>query len=169
MNFFAFRHNLLSSLFAAGCLALLGICARAHAATHVSSPLADKKLNERVNALLSKMTLDEKIGQLVQYTAGLPTGPSTHPQDYKTMIAAGEVGSLFNVTDAQTMDAYQRIAVEKSRLHIPLLFGQDVIHGYNTTFPVPLGMAATFDPVLVESAARMAAIEASNDGVRWAF
>ena len=168
MIFFSIRRKFFASI--AAILCWLSLAAGTNArAEHANNPLADKKLNERVNALLSKMTLDEKIGQLVQYSAGLPTGPSTHPQDYKTMIAAGQVGSLFNVTDAQTMDEYQRIAVEKSRLHIPLLFGQDVIHGYNTTFPVPLGMAATFDPALVESAARMAAVEASNDGVRWAF
>jgi beta-glucosidase len=165
----AFRRNLLASMAATGCCVLLASGVEAQAAARPSNPLADKALKARVAALLSKMTLDEKIGQLVQYSAGLPTGPSTHPQDYKTMIAAGEIGSLLNVTDAQTMNSYQRIAVEKSRLHIPLLFGQDVIHGYNTTFPVPLGMAATFDPDLVQAAARMAAVEASNDGIRWAF
>ena len=166
---FPIRRKFFASIFAILGWLSLASGTPAQAATHASNPLTSKKLNERVNALLAKMTLEEKIGQLVQYSAGLPTGPSTHPQDYKTMIAAGQVGSLFNVTDAQTMDDYQRIAVEKSRLHIPLLFGQDVIHGYNTTFPVPLGMAATFDPELVQAAARMAAVEASNDGVRWAF
>ncbi len=134
-----------------------------------NNQLADKHLNERVNALLSKMTLEEKIGQLVQYSAGVPTGPATDRQDYKTMIAAGEVGSLFNITDAKTTNMYQHISVEKSRLHIPLLFGQDVIHGYNTVFPVPLGLAASFDPALIQATARMAAIEASADGIRWTF
>ena len=134
-----------------------------------NTQLTNKHLNARVNALLSTMTLEEKIGQLVQYSAGVPTGPATDRQDYPTMIAAGEVGSLFNITDAKTTNMYQHIAVEKSRLHIPLLFGQDVIHGYNTVFPVPLGLAASFDPAMIQATARMAATEASADGIRWTF
>lgn len=131
--------------------------------------LSDKKLNERVNALLAKMTLAEKVGQLVQYSAGTPTGPATDRQDYPTMIAAGEVGSLLNINDAKTANMYQKIAVEKSRLHIPLIYGLDVIHGYQTVFPVPLALAASFDPDMVQATARMAATEASADGIRWVF
>jgi beta-glucosidase len=131
--------------------------------------LASSALNKKVDALLTKMTLKEKIGQLVQYSAGTPTGPGTGLSNFDTMIAAGEIGSLLNVTDPAKLDAFQKIAVEKSRLHIPLLFGFDVIHGYRTIFPVPLGMAASFDPGLVQEAARMAATEASADGIRWVF
>jgi beta-glucosidase len=85
------------------------------------------------------------------------------------MVEAGEIGSLLNVTDPAKLNAFQKLAVNKSRLHIPLLFGFDVIHGYRTTFPVPLGMAASFDPTLVQQSARMAATEASADGIRWVF
>jgi beta-glucosidase len=145
---------------------------RAHAETPAHAPnaqLADKQLNKRVDALLAKMTLEEKVGQLVQYSAGAPTGPNSTGQAYKTMVVAGQVGSLFNISDAKTANLFQKAAVEKSRLHIPLIFGLDVIHGYNTTFPVPLGLAASFDPDLVQATARMAASEASADGIRWVF
>ena len=85
------------------------------------------------------------------------------------MIAAGEVGALLNVIDAKKANQFQHIAVEKSRLHIPLMYGFDSIHGYRTIFPVPLGLASSFDPALVEATARMAAQEASADGIRWVF
>lgn len=134
-----------------------------------NSQLTDKALNKKVDALLSQMTLEEKVGQLVQYPAGELTGPGTGRQDYATMIAAGQVGSLLSLTDRKKANAFQHIAVEKSRLHIPLIFGMDVIHGYNTIFPVPLGMASSFDPELVQATARMAAQEASADGIRWVF
>ena len=115
------------------------------------------------------MTLEEKIGQLVQYSAGQPTGPGTGRTDYKEMIAQGQIGALLNVIDTPLINEYQRIAVEKSRLHIPLLFGLDVIHGFRTEFPIPLGMASTWDPALVEKASHVAALEASAIGIRWTF
>jgi beta-glucosidase len=139
-------------------------------APHASTALADKKLNARVDALLEQMTLEEKIGQLVQYTSGSTiTGPTGEKLDYDAMLAKGEIGSLFNVTGAQATNHYQHIAVEKSRLHIPLLFGLDVIHGQHTTFPVPLAMAASFDPSIVEQASHLAAQESRQDGVNWVF
>ena len=122
----------------------------------------------RIEKLLKQMTLEEKIGQLNQYSAGSPTGPGTGRSNYEEMITKGEVGSLFNVTGPQ-VNTYQRLAVEKSRLKIPLIFGLDVIHGYRTTFPTPLAMSATWQPDLVEKAARVAAVEASHDGIRWTF
>jgi beta-glucosidase len=131
--------------------------------------VADPKLDGRAESLLHRMTLEEKIGQLVQYSAGQPTGPGTGRSDYKKMIAQGQVGALLNVTDTRQINEYQHIAVEKSRLHIPLLFGLDVIHGFRTEFPIPLGMASTWDPALVEQAARVAALEASSVGIRWTF
>jgi len=131
--------------------------------------LTDPALNKKVDALLNKMTLEEKVGQLVQFSVGTPTGPGTGRQSYDAMIAAGQVGALLNVTDAKTANKFQHIAVEKSRLHIPLMFGFDSIHGYRTIFPVPLGLASSFDPALVEATARMAAQEASADGIRWVF
>src|SRR3979411_3330124 len=112
--------------------------------------IADPKLDGRVESLLHGMTLEEKIGQLVQYSAGQATGPGTGRTDYKDMIAKGQIGSLLNVIDTPLINEYQHIAVEKTRLHIPLLFGLDVIHGFRTEFPIPLGMASNWDPGLVE-------------------
>ncbi len=142
---------------------------RTKAAAGWSNPLDSPSLEKKVEALLQKMTLEEKIGQLVQYSAGQATGPSSGRTDDKDMIRKGQVGSLFNVTGSRETNALQRIAVENSRLHIPLIFGLDVIHGYRTTFPIPLGLAATWNPEVVEKAARVAAQEASAGGVRWTF
>src|SRR5579859_6813081 len=133
------------------------------------SPLTDPAIEKRVEALLKQMTLEEKVGQLAQYSSGAPTGPSAGNADYPSMIERGEVGSLFNLDSARAANQYQHIAVEKSRLHIPLLFGLDVIHGFRTTFPVPLALASTWDPSIVEKAARIAAQESSAAGVRWTF
>ncbi|PYT97021.1 MAG: beta-glucosidase [Acidobacteria bacterium] len=115
------------------------------------------------------MTLEEKVGQLVQYSAGQPTGPGTGRTDYDDMIRKGEVGALFNITAAKQVNAFQHVAVEQSRLHIPLLFGLDVIHGFRTEFPIPLGLASSWNPELVEQTARVAAQEASASGIRWTF
>jgi len=134
-----------------------------------SSPLADPAIDNKVEQLLKQMTLDEKIGQLNQYSAGAPTGPGTGRSGYPEMIAKGQVGSLFNLIGAKEANAMQHVAVEKSRLHIPLIFGLDVIHGYRTIFPVPLALSASWDPTLIEQTARIAAREASTDGIRWTF
>ncbi|MHB8389878.1 MAG: beta-glucosidase BglX [Acidobacteriaceae bacterium] len=134
-----------------------------------NAQLADPALSKKVDALLSKMTLEEKVGQLVQFSSGAPTGPGTGRQGYDAMIAAGQMGAMLNVADPKTANAFQRIAMEKSRLHIPLMFGFDSIHGYRTVFPVPLALASSFDPSLVQATARMAAQEASADGIRWVF
>jgi beta-glucosidase len=138
-------------------------------ASSVSGDINDPRLDARVEALLRKMTMDEKVGQLVQYSAGQPTGPGTGRTDYEDMIAKGGIGSLFNIATARETNAYQHLAVEKSRLHIPILFGLDVIHGFRTEFPIPLALASTWDPALVEQAARVAAREASASGIRWTF
>ena len=135
----------------------------------VRNDLTTLPIEQRVEDLLKQMTLEEKVGQLVQYSIGTPTGPGTGRGNYDDMIASGQVGSLFNLDNVTAANHYQHIAVEKSRLHIPLLFGLDVIHGYRTTFPVPLAMASTWDPPIVERAAHLAAEEATADGVRWAF
>ena len=129
----------------------------------------DPSIEPRVEELLKKMTLEEKVGQLVQYSAGQPTGPGTGRTDYNDMLGKGQIGALFNIVTAKESNAFQRIAVEKSRLHIPLLFGLDVIHGFRTEFPIPLGISATWDPLLAERAARVAAREASATGIRWTF
>ena len=131
--------------------------------------LADVALNARVEKLLASMSLAEKIGQLTQYTAGVLTGPDAPKLNYAKLIAQGQIGSLFNVVGAAKTNGFQRIAVEQSPHHIPLLFGYDVIHGEHTIFPVPLALAATFDPGLVEKVSRVAAEESCADGVRWVF
>ncbi|MEW5978774.1 MAG: glycoside hydrolase family 3 N-terminal domain-containing protein [Acidobacteriota bacterium] len=129
----------------------------------------DPAVERRISALLKEMTLEEKLGQLNQFSAGRPTGPGTGRADYRQMVAAGQVGSLLNLTGARETNELQRIAMTQSRLKIPLLFGLDVIHGYRTVFPVPLGLAATWNTDLVERTARAAAREASAEGVRWTF
>jgi beta-glucosidase len=131
--------------------------------------LASKELNARVEALLRQMTLDEKVGQLAQFSAGFATGPGASNLHFDDLVAQGRVGSFLNVTGAEATNHYQHIAVEKTRLHIPILFGLDVIHGYRTTFPIPLALAASFDPAAVETAARWGATEARADGIRWVF
>ncbi len=123
--------------------------------------LLDAAGEQRVEALLQRMTVQEKAGQLAQYpddTSGL-----------EGMVRRGEVGAVLNVVGVKDVNALQRVAVEESRLHIPLLFGSDVIHGYRTIFPVPLASAASFDLELIERAERVAAREASAAGVRWTF
>ena len=131
--------------------------------------LASKELNARVEALLKKMTLEEKIGQLVQYNAGYATGPGGSNSHNDELAAKGQIGSFLNVVGTDATNHYQHIAVEKSRLHIPILFGQDVIHGHRTTFPIPLAIAASFDPSAAELVARYGATEARADGIPWVF
>lgn len=129
----------------------------------------DPQVEAKIDVLLKQMTLDEKVGQLITYSQGAPTGPGTGRSGYKEMVAQGKLGSIFNLIGANETNAMQKIAVEESRLHIPLLFGLDVIHGFRTEFPVPLAMSATWDTALVEQAARVAAKEASHAGVRWTY
>jgi beta-glucosidase len=117
----------------------------------------------KIEELLSKMTLQEKIGQMNQLTGmGLST-------DMKNQIKDGRVGSILNEIDAKTINELQRIAVKESRLGIPLIFGRDVIHGFKTIFPIPLGQAATWNTAIVENGARIAAEEATSTGIRWTF
>jgi beta-glucosidase len=130
--------------------------------------LDDPAIEQRINTLLGQMTLEEKVGQLVHF-ADSSTGPGSPHPDYREQTAQGYVGSFENITGAAETKALQKLAVEKSRLHIPLLFALDVIHGYHTIFPVPLAMASTWDPLLVEQASRIAAKEATREGIRWTF
>ncbi len=150
-------------------LAVLGVLALIAGSAFAQSKFGSPEIEHRIDALLQRMTVDEKVGQLVLYSAGVPTGPGTGRADYREQIAKGQIGSFGNLTGAAETNALQRIAVEQSRLRIPLLFGIDVIHGYRTVFPVPLGMASTWDPQLVEQAARVAAKEATAEGIRWTF
>lgn len=134
-----------------------------------NAQLAGKALNARAESLLKQMTLEEKIGQTVQYSAGFATGPTGSKLSYDQLVERGEVGSLLNVYGAEHTNHYQHIAMEKSRLHIPILFGMDVIHGDHTTFPVPLALASSWDPKLIEGVARTSAVEAKADGLAWVF
>jgi beta-glucosidase len=131
-------------------------------------PLDVPESEQRITKLLGEMTLEEKIGQLVHF-ADSSTGPGAHHPDYREQVAQGSVGSLENITGAAETNALQKLAIEKSRLHIPLLFALDVVHGYRTIFPVPLAMASTWDPLIVERASRMAAKEATREGIRWTY
>lgn len=131
--------------------------------TAVAAPRSAAETEAAVQDLLSRMTLEEKVGQLNQLS-----GYGAHP-DMLGRIRAGEVGSLLNETDPAVVNRLQREAVRKSRLHIPLIFARDVIHGYKTIFPIPLGQAATWDADLVRQGARIAADEAGSVGIRWTF
>lgn len=165
----AARSLLFSALLVAASVAALAQSTKTAREKSSASGISDPALAARVESILQKMTLEEKIGQLVQYSAGQPTGPGTGRTDYEDMIARGQISSLFNVLDPHQINAYQHIAMEKSRLHIPILFGLDVIHGFKTEFPIPLALASTWDPSIVEKASRVAATEASADGIRWTF
>ena len=120
------------------------------------------EIENKVETLLHKMTLEEKLGQMNQLS----------PWDFEDLakrVRKGEVGSILNVVNPEEVNKIQKIAVEESRLGIPLIISRDVIHGYKTIFPIPLGQAATFNPEIAEQGARIAAIEASADGIRWTF
>lgn len=122
-----------------------------------------------VESLLAKMTLDEKIGQLNLPSSGDFTTGLAKSSDIGKKVEQGLVGGLFNIKGADKIRAVQKVAVENSRLKIPLIFGMDVIHGYETTFPIPLGLAASWDMNLIQQSARVAAKEASADGINWTF
>jgi len=133
-------------------------------AIRLSGGPRDGSIEQRVDALLARMTLDEKIGQMSQSTA-----MNTLTDSIKQEIRQGRWGSFLNAGSPADRAEAQRIARHESRLGIPLIFGRDVIHGYRTIFPIPLGQAASWDPALIERAARTAATEASTEGIRWAF
>lgn len=166
--------------------------ATASVSTHPSNAqLANPEIEARVDRLLRQMTLEEKIGQLVQYNdtgddaavlaaagqkapAKAGSLAALNPEaggnvDAMELAATGRLGSMLNTVGAQRTNLYQHLAVEKSRLHIPLLFGADVIHGFRTIYPVPIGLAASFDPDLVVALSHMSAQEATTAGVRWFY
>ena len=129
----------------------------------------DATMHKFVNTLMSKMTLEEKLGQLnLPASSDFVTG-AVSSSDIADKVKAGKVGGVFNIRSVTKIKELQQFAVNNSRLHIPLLFGMDVIHGYKTIFPIPLGMSATWDMELVERSARIAASEASADGIQWTF
>ena len=122
-------------------------------------------VEQKINSLLSEMTLDEKIGQMQQANDGF----FGDEEDTKQAIREGKVGSFLNIAGAERVTELQRVALEESKHGIPLLFGRDVIHGYRTIFPIPLGMASSWEPELAEKAMRISAIEASSMGINWTF
>jgi beta-glucosidase len=140
-------------------LLLLGAASAASA-----QPLPDGQVKARVDALLAKMTLEEKIGQLNQIAGGL--FPGIKPEE---TLGKGGAGSILWLNDTKKFNELQKVAVEESRLKIPVLYGLDVIHGYRTIFPVPLAMAASWDPSVHERAAAVAAKEARAAGIHWTF
>ena len=129
---------------------------------------AQQKMNIFIANLMAKMTIDEKIGQLNLVTGGEAITGAAVSTDVESKIAKGNVGGIFSMTTPEKIRKTQEIAM-KSRLKIPLIFGQDVIHGYKTTFPIPLALAASWDLPLIEKTARVAAVEASADGLNWTF
>ncbi|MCR4031611.1 MULTISPECIES: glycoside hydrolase family 3 N-terminal domain-containing protein [Flavobacterium] len=130
---------------------------------------AQQSIDQKVNDLLKKMTIEEKIGQLNQYTGdNQATGPITINPNKQNEIKQGLIGSMLNVIGTKYTRQYQELAMQ-SRLKIPLLFGQDVIHGYKTTFPLPLAEAASWDLAAIELGARVAATEAAASGIHWTF
>ena len=129
----------------------------------------DAKMNTFVSGLLSKMTLDEKIGQLNLVTGGQSVTGSAVNENIEQKIKSGQIGGIFGVWGTRYIKQAQNIAVQTSRLHIPLIFGLDVIHGHRTVFPIPLGMSASWDMGLIERSAKIAASEASAEGINWVF
>lgn len=172
------------TLLSTGCAPILRSQAAGKNVAPSNKQLASPEIERKVDALIKKMTLDEKLGQLVQYSdSGYsgqaktadetanpgknPTAP--HPVDAMELVSTGRLGSLLNLVGQQRTNELQHAAVEKSRLHIPLMFGADIIHGYKTIYPMPLALAATFDPELVSSLAHISASEARTGGVDWFY
>ena len=149
---------------------LLTAVITASAFTAMAAPQADKdKMDQFIDNLMGKMTLQEKIGQLnLPVSGGIVTGQAKS-SDVAGKIRKGQVGGLFNVKGVENIREVQKIAVEQSRLKIPLLFGMDVIHGYETVFPIPLALSCSWDMEAIKESARIAAKESSADGICWTF
>jgi beta-glucosidase len=155
------------------CLSFAVICGLSQI-TAAQVNLIDPEIEQKVNDLLSQMTLEEKVGQLNQHNGSWDvTGPIPENNEYVAerarLLKGGGVGSLLNVVGAEATLAAQKLAVENSRLGIPLVFGYDVVHGFKTIFPIPLGESASWDLEAIERSARIAAIEASAAGINWTF
>ena len=132
-----------------------------------AAPMTDAEIETAIEKLVSQMTLAEKLGQmsLQHYN----TKSKTNPTDSANAVRNGQVGSFLNPDSPATVNKLQKVAVEESRLKIPLIFGIDVIHGYRTLFPIPLAQSCSWNPQLIEAAARVAAVESSAEGIRWTF
>ena len=145
---------------------ILSICFLSFFACKKSTNIQDKssEIEHKIDSLLIVMTLEEKVGQMQQLSVSRNFSESVYD-----MVKQGKVGSFLNARNIEMRNKLQKIAVEESRLGIPLIFGRDVVHGYKTIFPVPLGQAASWNPKLIEDAARVAAVEASSVGIDWTF
>ena len=149
---------------------LLTAVITASAFTAMAAPQADKdKMDQFIDNLMGKMTLQEKIGQLNLPVSGEIVTGQAKSSDVAGKIRKGQVGGLFNVKGVENIREVQKIAVEQSRLKIPLLFGMDVIHGYETVFPIPLALSCSWDMEAIKESARIAAKESSADGICWTF
>ena len=149
-------------------LVLTGLIAALASLPAAAEPLSvAPEAERRIDEIVARMTLEEKVGQMS--LRGFGSSSQRDPSELEEVVRAGGAGALLNVLDVAAVDRLQRIAVEESRLGIPLLFGRDVIHGFRTVFPIPLGQAAAWDPEMVEEASRIAAEEASTFGLRWTF
>jgi len=126
---------------------------------------ASSDSDQKVEALLSEMTREEKFGQMCQINGF----SGQIPEQFAENLKAGKIGSVLNIVDVESINELQRIAIEESRLGIPLLIGRDVVHGFKTMFPIPLGLAATWNPEVVKHGARVSALEASSSGINWTF
>ena len=135
----------------------------------VQAQKSPQDMDRFIDALMRRMTVEEKIGQLNLPVTGEITTGQAKSSDVAKKIEQGLVGGLFNLKGVAKIRDVQKLAVENSRLGIPLLFGMDVIHGYETIFPIPLGLSCTWDMAAIGQSARIAAIEASADGISWTF
>ncbi|MGE8426551.1 MAG: beta-glucosidase BglX [Sphingobacterium sp.] len=148
---------------------VVGTFLLAFLAWHTSPAQSNQKMDRFIDQLMAKMTVEEKIGQLNLVTGGEATTGTTVSTDVDTKIRNGQIGGIFSMSTPAKIRKTQEIAIKQSRLKIPIIFGMDVIHGYRTVFPIPLGLAATWDMNLIQQSARIAAEEATADGINWAF
>ncbi|MDR6733160.1 beta-glucosidase BglX [Sphingobacterium sp. 2149] len=148
---------------------VVGAFLLAFLAWHTSSAQSNQKMDKFIDQLMAKMTVEEKIGQLNLVTGGEATTGTTVSTDVESKIRNGQIGGIFSMSTPAKIRKTQEIAIKQSRLKIPIIFGMDVIHGYRTVFPIPLGLAATWDMNLIQQSARIAAEEATADGINWAF
>lgn len=148
---------------------VVGTFLLAFLAWHTSPAQSNQKMDRFIDQLMAKMTVEEKIGQLNLVTGGEATTGTTVSTGVETKIRNGQIGGIFSMSTPAKIRKTQEIAIKQSRLKIPIIFGMDVIHGYRTVFPIPLGLAATWDMNLIQQSARIAAEEATADGINWAF
>ena len=148
---------------------VVGTFLLAFLAWHTSPAQSNQKMDTFIDQLMAKMTVEEKIGQLNLVTGGEATTGTTVSTGVEAKIKNGQIGGIFSMSTPAKIRKTQEIAIKQSRLKIPIIFGMDVIHGYRTVFPIPLGLAATWDMNLIQQSARIAAEEATADGINWAF